>query len=119
MGKQSKVSNVFNVGNHIRGQTKLHVSPSFIDEMTGYMKCLVDERLFESLQIAKSQGMKTLQGKHLIRACDFITPNRHRVVSCGECGRSWVVSADDKDRKMSCPFCHKKRKIIVEGVNDG
>jgi len=112
----SKVSNVFNIGNYLRKKTELNVSPTFVAEMLGVVKCVIDERFNEALQIAKCQGMKTLQDKHLIRACDFILPNRHRVASCCSCGRSWVVSVDDSDRKMSCPFCHKKRKVVVEGV---
>lgn len=110
----SKVSNVYNIGNFIRKNTELKVSPSFVEEAKSTIEAVLDELLAESEQVAKGQGMKTLQDKHLIKVNSFRLPERNRIVACDECGRSFVVASSDKSRKMVCPFCGKKRGIRVE-----
>lgn len=110
----SKVSNVYNVGNFIRKNTDMNVSPSFIEEAKSSIEVLLDELVAESARVAKGQGMKTLQDKHLIRVNSFRLPDRNRIVACEECGRSFAVSGNDASRKMVCPFCGKKRGIRVE-----
>jgi histone H3/H4 len=108
------VSNVFNVGKHIRKETTLKVSPTFIEEAKGRIEDLLNEIVPEAEQMAKAEGMRTLQEHHLIRVYDFRKPVDYRIVTCEECKHAFGVTGADIDHDLSCPFCHKKRGIIKE-----
>ncbi len=109
----TKISNVFNVGEHIRKNTKLKVSPSFVEEAKSDIEILLEDLVGEAIKIAEAEGMKTLQEKHLIRVNDFRIPERNKLIACNECGRSFVVQISDIRRKMCCPFCGKKKGIVT------
>ncbi len=108
-----KTTNVLNVGNFIRGLTDLKVSPSFVDEAMENIKIMLDDDVYKAVQMAKGEGMKTIQDKHLINVYNFKLPDKSRLVSCGHCGRSFMVGINDAERKMTCPFCVKKGKMVV------
>lgn len=108
---KNAVSNVYNVGQFIRKNTALKVSPSFVEEAKGRIDVFLDEMLPEAERIAKGEDMKTLQEHHLIKVFDFRQPSRNQVISCAECGYSFSVSNHDHTRLTCCPFCGKKRGI--------
>jgi len=108
---KNAVSNVYNVGQFIRKNTVLKVSPSFVEEAKGRIDVFLDEMLPEAERMATGEGMKTLQEHHLIRVFDFRQPSRNEVISCGECGHAFSVSNHDSERVTHCPFCGKKRGI--------
>ena len=110
----SKFSNVFNVGNFIRKNTKFKVSPSFVEEVKSTIEAFLEPLIGEANQLAKAEGMRTLQDKHMVRVNDYRLPDRNHLVTCNECGKSFVIASTDKHRKMSCPFCGKKKGIKIE-----
>lgn len=110
---KKKTTNVFNVGNYIRSLTKLKVSPSFINEAMDNIKIMLDDDIYKAVQVAEAEGMKTIQEKHLIMVYNFKLPDKSHLASCGHCGRSFMVSVSDASRKLTCPFCAKKGKMVV------
>jgi ribosomal protein S27E len=106
-----KITNVFNVGTHIRSKTNLNVSPAFVDEIIGRIKDQLDIDILEAEQIAKSMGMKTLMEEHAIKIYDFKIPSRYKIISCDGCGNSFVVDIEKASKKLICPFCGQKRYI--------
>ena len=111
---KNAVSNVYNVGQFIRKNTALKVSPSFVEEAKGRIDVFLDEMLPEAERMAIGEGMKTLQEHHLIRVFDFRQPSRNEIISCGECGHAFSVSNHDCERVTHCPFCGKKRGITTK-----
>lgn len=110
---RSNTSNVQNVGRLIRNASELKVSPSFVEEAKGRIEVLLDELVPEAENVARGEGMKTLQEHHLIRVFDFRLPNHYKIVSCSDCGHSFSIAATDAERDMCCPFCGKKRYLSI------
>lgn len=112
--KEKKTTNVFNVGSYIRKNTKLNVSPGFVDEEISRIKDGLDMDVREAEQIATSMGMKTLMEVHAIRIYDYRMPEKTTIVSCDSCGNSFVIAMEKASKKMYCPFCGQKRYIRIE-----
>jgi len=111
---KKKVTNTFNVGNHIRKNTKMKVSPGFVDEEISRIKDQLELDVVEAEQIAKSMGMKTLMEIHAIRIYDFKMPERYKIISCDKCGGFFSVDCNSASKKLICPFCGQKRYIRIE-----
>ena len=110
-----KVNNVFNVGQYIRKQSKLSVSPGFVHEMVSRMRDQMDIDIAEADVIATAEGMKTLMEKHAVKVYNYRTRDGHRLVACNKCGGSFAVdkSQADKESIQCCPFCMKKGSIEI------
>jgi len=107
-------SKTVNIDKSIRNNTELNVSPSYVYELIGRVDDFIDELVPESEKIAKAEGMKTLQEKHLIRVFDFRLGNKTMMLACSSCGGMFVVTDKSKVDDLSCPFCGKKRYLIKD-----
>ena len=110
----NSTSNVFNVGSYVRKETKLKVSPTFIYEVKGRIEDLLNDIVPEAEQVARAEGMRTLQEHHLIRVFDFRQPSQIRLITCTECKHAFTIANAETKKTLSCPFCHKKRGIVIE-----
>ena len=110
-----KVSNVFNVGQYIRKQSTLNVSPGFVHEIVSRIKDQIDVDVIESDKVATAEGMKTLMEKHAVHVYDFKIKEKHRIVTCTKCGGVFAVSNShaNGDSIQCCPFCMKKGSIEI------
>lgn len=110
-----KVSNVFNVGQYIRKQSTLSVSPGFVHEIVSRIRDQMDIDIAEADRIATAEGMKTLMEKHAIKVYNYRTKDAYRIVTCGKCGGSFAVDKSQADTEsiQCCPFCMKKGSIEI------
>jgi len=111
---QRKTTNVFNVGTYIRKNTKLNVSPGFVDEIISRIKDNLDTDVMEAEQIATSMSMKTLMEVHAVRIYDYRIPDKTSIISCDNCGNSFAIATEKVSKKMCCPFCGQKRYMRFE-----
>jgi histone H3/H4 len=115
-----KGSNVLNVGKYVKENTKKKVSVDFIYELVSRLKDEIDIVLYDAETIADGEKRKTLMEHHLIHAYSHRHPERHRIISCSNCERSFSIDVSDMPaenseglaKTLTCPFCQQKRSLI-------
>ena len=110
-----KASNVFNVGQYIRKQSTLSVSPGFVHEIVSRMRDQIDIDIVEADKVAIAEGMKTLMEKHAIRVYNYRKSTDHRIAACNKCGGIFAVdnSQANNESIQCCPFCMKKGSVEI------